>query len=43
MNGRVFVKSAKADTTIKVAAAIQNSEYLSDADTVAMVKQMLKK
>jgi exosome complex component RRP40 len=40
MNGRVFVKSAHPETTIQIAAAIQNSEYLNDADTVAMVKNV---
>ncbi len=41
MNGRAFVKSANTATTLLVVAAIQNSEHLSDAETVAMVAALV--
>ena len=42
MNGRVFVKAEKPETVILVVAAIQNSEHLSESETVAMVEELIK-
>lgn len=42
-NGRVWVKSADAITTITVANAIENSELLSEAQCLVFVKSLLSK
>lgn len=41
MNGRVWVNSPNAITTILVSNAIAKSEFLSDAQAAMMVKQLL--
>jgi exosome complex component RRP40 len=41
MNGRLFVKSPSPATTMLVVAALQNSEHLNEADTVAMVAALV--
>lgn len=43
VNGRVWIRSPSAATTVLVANAILKSEYISDAQCEALVKGVLKK
>lgn len=42
MNGRVWIKSSTTPHTIAIANAITNSEFMTNDQIEAMVKQLVK-